>query len=309
VFRTDLDRPAIAYTGLVLANLFWAGNAVVARLVVGSIPPFALSFWRWALALLIILPFGLPHILRDLPVIRAHWRPILVLGVLSISGYNTLLYIAAQSTTALNLTLVNATVPVMIALMAWLLLRQRVTAIQSAGIGFALTGIVVIVSQGSWDTLAGLDFRPGDLFMIGAVLVWALYSVLLKRHAVPMHPLGLLTLLILGGLPLLLALYLWELATYGGFELTTSTLLPMGYVAFFAAVLAYLFWNHGVATIGPNRAAIFIYLIPVFASGLAYVFLGEELQGFHAVGGLLVLLGLYLASRFGPAPDGPAGPS
>jgi drug/metabolite transporter (DMT)-like permease len=302
VSRIDANRSALAYAGLVLTPLFWAGNAVVARAVADSIPPFALSFWRWALALVILLPLGLPHILRDLPVIRSHWRQLAVLSVLSIAGYNTFLYLAAHSTTALNLTLMNAAAPVIIALLAWLFLRQRTSLSQLAGIGFAICGIVVIVSHGEWRVLAELAFRTGDLLMIAAVLVWALYSVLLKRHAVPMHPVGLLTLLIFLSLPLLLVLYLWELTTHGGFEPTGSALLALGYVALFAAVLAYLLWNHGVATVGPNRAAMFIYLIPVFTAGLSYVFLGEKLQGFHVVGGLLVLLGLYLASRVAPQP-------
>ena len=296
--RFMLHTSAAACIGLILANLFWAGNAVIARAVADNIPPFALSFWRWALALVIILPFGLPHILRNRELIRANWPRILLMSVLSVGGYNTLLYLAAHTTSAINISLLHATIPVMIALMGWLLLRQNTTARQLGGIGAALIGIVLIVSQGDWHRLAGLDLHIGDLIMFGAVVIWGIYSVLLRQHndvLAPIHQLGFLTLTIIGGLPPIAVLYAWEAATVEGFMPTAGTLPTLLSLAVFPGIFAYGLWNYGVAAIGPSRAGIFLYLMPLFAAVLATVFLDERLQGFHAAGGMLILVGVYLA--------------
>lgn len=298
--KIDFGRPGWAYLGLVLTTLFWAGNAVVARATAGEVPPFALSFWRWVLALLVVLPFGLPHVLAAGEVIRRHWRRLFGLAALSVGAYNTLLYLAAQTTSAVNITLVNSTIPVVIALLAWLLMGARVTRWQLLGIAAALAGMLAIISRGEPAVLVGMEFHPGDLIMVAAVIIWGLYSVLIGKYRLPLHPLGLLTVLILGGLPLILPFYLWELSQRGGFQLTARLMPAFGYLGLFPSVLAYLFWNHGIKVIGPSRAGIFIYLMPVFAAGLASVFLGERLQGFHALGGLLILIGLYLATRMGP---------
>lgn len=294
----DQDRRLLlAYAGLVLTNLFWAGNAVVARGVAGEIPPFALAFWRWTGALLILLPLGLPHLHRGRAVIRRHWRALLGLGALSVAGFNTLLYLAAQTTTATNIGLVNSTIPLAVALAAWLLLRQRPTPRQLVGLAIAAAGVAVIVARGDWLVLRTLAIHPGDLWMIAAVVVWGLYSVLLRLWPVPLHPLGFLTATVTVGACLLLPLYLWELASVGGFGFGAGHLPVFGYLALFPSVLAFLFWNHGVAVAGPRTASLFIYLLPVFAAVLASLFLGEQLHVYHAAGGLLIVAGLYQASR------------
>lgn len=298
--RLDSRGAAGAYAGLVLTTLFWAGNAVIARAVIHEIPPFALSFWRWALALVIILPFGLPQLRGHWPLIRANWRQLLLLCALSVGGYNTLLYLAAHTTTAVNITLVNATSPMLITLLAWGILRQPVTARQLLGIALAVAGILVIVTQGRLAVLTTLDFRRGDLIMVGAVSIWALYSVLLRRHSdllLPIPQLGFLTLTILGGLPLILPFYLGEMVFGKAFFPSTESLPTLVAIAVFPGILAYALWNHGVAVLGPSRTGMFIYLMPLFAAVLASVFLDEYLQGFHVGGGLLILGGLYLATR------------
>jgi len=293
------QAPTLAFTGLTLTALFWAGNAVVARAVANDIPAFALSFWRWIIALVLILPFGLPHLRGKAEVVRANWPWLLLLAALSVGGYNTLLYVAAHSTTAINISLVSASIPVLIAALAWLILGERTSPIQSLGIVIALAGVLVIVCGGDWRVLTALDFRAGDLLMVLAVTIWGLYTVLLRQRPLPLHPLGLMTVLIGGGLLVILPFYAWELLFGTGDWLRPRLLPALAYVGIFPSLLSYLLWNHGVATIGPNRAAIFIYLMPVFTAGLAFAFLDESLRGFHAVGGLLILVGLYLASRLG----------
>lgn len=288
-----------AYAGLTLTALFWAGNAVVARGVVGEIPPLALSFWRWALAFAILLPFGLPRVLRQWNIIRQRWRSLLALAAFSVGAFNTLLYLSAQTTTAVNITLFNSTIPIVVALLACIILGDRVRPLQVLGILLALLGMLVIVAKGHWQTLATLEFQSGDLIMIAAVSSWGLFSVLLRRQVVPLDPVAFLTVQVGLGVLVILPFYILELVLSGGFTLRPALVPPFLYVAIFPGILAYAFWNFGVHRVGPSKAAIFMYLNPVFAAFLARFFLGEELTAFHLVGGGLILTGLFLTTRLG----------
>ncbi|MBW4934897.1 DMT family transporter [Marinobacter sp. F4206] len=292
--------PGLAYVGLVLTPLFWAGNAVVARGTVESIPPLSMSFWRWVIALTILLPLGLPGIWRHRQIIRDRLGSMLALATFSVGAFNSLLYFAATSTTATNIALINATIPIFVALMSWILLGDRTRPLQALGIALAVLGILTVVAQGDISVLTGLRAQPGDLIMVAAVCSWGLFSVLLRRQAVPLPALTFLTTQILLGALVILPFYLTDLVFFsGGFELSIETLLPLLYFAIFPGILAYGFWNHGVHTIGPSKAAIFMYLTPVFASVLAGIFLNEVLGLFHVIGGLLILAGLILATRAG----------
>lgn len=289
----------LAYGGLVLTPLFWAGNAVVARGAVDHIPPMSMSFWRWVLALAILLPVGLPGAWRQRRLIREHWGSMLALATFSVAAFNSLLYIAAVTTTATNIALINATIPIMVALLAWLLLGDRTRPIQAIGILLALLGILAVVGRGELATFTELRTQPGDLWMVGAVFSWGLFSVLLRRQAVPLPALTFLTVQIALGTLVILPFYLIDLLFIsGGFELHRGTAVPLLYFAIFPGILAYAFWNHGVHKVGPARAAMFMYLTPVFAAVMAGIFLGERLSLFHLVGGLLILAGLFLATRF-----------
>lgn len=288
----------LAYTGLVLTPLFWAGNAVVAKGAVADIPPMSMSFWRWIIALVILLPFGLPGVWRQRQVVRQHWLSILALATFSVGAFNSLLYLAAVTTSATNIALINATIPIMVALLAWILLGDRTRPIQALGIALAIMGILAVVARGDLSVLTSLQAQPGDLIMVLAVFSWGLFSVLLRRQAVPLPPLTFLTVQIACGTLVILPFFLVDLVFIsGGFEVNRSTALPMMYFAIFPGILAYAFWNHGVHRIGPAKAAIFMYLTPVFASVMAGVFLGERLGTSHVVGGLLILAGLLLATR------------
>lgn len=287
-----------AYAGLVLTPLFWAGNAVVAKGTVESIPPLSMSFWRWVIALTVLLPFGLPGMVRHRRVIRQYLGSMVALATFSVAAFNSLLYYAAVTTSATNIALINATIPIFIALLAWLLLGDRTRPLQALGIALAVLGILTVVARGKLAILLNLEAQPGDLIMVAAVFSWGLFSVLMRRQAVPLPALTFLTTQIALGTLIILPFYLAELLLFkGGFEVRQSTLMPLLYFAFFPGILAYAFWNYGVHRIGPARAAMFMYLTPVFASVLAGVFLGERLGLFHVVGGLLILAGLYLATR------------
>ncbi|SFM35618.1 DMT family transporter [Marinobacter zhejiangensis] len=290
----------LAYLGLILTPLFWAGNAVVARAVAGEMPPLSMSFYRWLLALILVAPIGLPAVWRQREIVRQHWLIISVLAAFSVGAFNSLLYFAALTTTATNIALINTTIPVMVALLAWLLLGERTRPLQAMGITLAIVGIVTVVARGRWQTLMQLDWHPGDLIMVLAVFCWGLFSVLLRRHAVPLTALAFLTVQIAFGLVAILPFYLVDLVFFsGGFTVTSTNLLALGFFAVFPGILAYGFWNHAVHEVGPAKSALFMYLVPIFAAVMATLFLDERLAWFHVVGGVLILFGLLLATRSG----------
>lgn len=291
--------PWLAWAGLLIAVLCWSGNALVARAFHEAIPPLALAFWRWSLALVILLPFTAAAVWRHRGVLRrAGWR-LLVLALLAISSFNTLLYQAAQSTEAINITLLNTCLPLVAFIGGGLLLGEWPSRRAWSGLLVAAAGLVYLISQGSWARLAALNFTSGDLIMLLAISVWAFYTVLLRRWqgflALPTLP--LLSVLIALGLPFLLPLYLLELSRVGGFEPSLANLSAIGYTAVFASLLAYLGWNHGVRALGAARASMTNYLMPLFTAALGWVLLGESLQTYHWVGGGFILVGLLLTSR------------
>lgn len=289
-----------ALAGLLLATLCWSGNALVARAFAGEISPFALSFWRWSLALVLLLPFVAKPLWQHRSALRnAGWR-LLVLGGVGVAGYNSLLYAAAQTTAAINITLVTTCLPLMTFIGAGLLLGEWPQRRAWWGMAVAAGGLLVLISQGSWASLSALAFNTGDLIMLVAVADWALYSLLLRRWAaylLPIPALALLGVLMLLGVPLILPFYLYELSQGAHFNLTPSNLAAIGYTAIFASLLAYLGWNHAVRVLGAAKAALSNYLMPVFTALLGWLLLGEGLQGYHWFGAALIFAGLLLGTQ------------
>ncbi|BCR03256.1 multidrug DMT transporter permease [Desulfuromonas versatilis] len=284
------------YLLLSLPPLFWAGNAVLARGVADLIPPVALAFWRWAIALALVLPFTWRQVLRDLPQARQGWKALLLLGFTGIACFNTLLYAAAHTTSAINIALMQTAMPALIILITFVLFRERIGGHQAFGVALAMTGAIAIVLRGELRTFLELAFAQGDLLMLAATLLYALYSAMLRlRPAI--HPLSLLTLTFLIGVVFLLPLYAWEALHTPAPPLNAKVLASLAYVAVFPSVLAYLCWNRGVERIGANRAGLFINLTPFFASAMAAFFLGETIRGYHLAGMTLILSGMLLFNR------------
>jgi drug/metabolite transporter (DMT)-like permease len=281
------------YLMLSLAPLCWAGNIVLARGVADSIPPVAFAFWRWTLASILILPFALRPLAHDWLEITRRWKMLFGLAVLGISSFNTLLYTAVHTTTAINGSLIQTTMPAVIVLLSLVLYREKVSQRQMAGVLLCLLGAGLIVLRGKWQTLLTLSFVQGDLLMIIAVILYGLYSVLLRRRP-PIHPLSFLTATFLLGSAGLLPVYLAELAFVGPFTLSRNIALSILYVALFPSIVAYFCWNKGVDRVGPNRAGLFINLIPVFASLLSVWLLGESIRSFHLGGMALIAGGMVL---------------
>ncbi len=281
---------------MLLPGLVWAGNAIVARAVAGELPPIGLAFWRWLLAALVVLPFAAPHVRRDLPVILKHWRIMVVLSALGIAFFNAALYIAAESTTALNILMLQTSVPVLIVFACYLIFGDRVTGRQAVGIALSLAGALTLIMHGDPKLLTDLDFNRGDLWMLGASILYAIYTALLRLRP-PVHGLSFLFASFFIGALLLLPFYVGETLLVRPMPLSLHALLAMGYVSVFASAVGYGAYNRAVEVLGANTAGLSVYLVPVFGTILAIAILGERPHLYHAVGVALIASGIVLATR------------
>lgn len=284
------------YLLLSLTSLFWAGNIVLGRYVAGHVPPITLSCIRWVGALAILLPLAKPHLRRDWPVIRAHIPLVLVLSATGFAINNALSYWALQFTEALNGLLIQSAGPLFVASWSLLLFGVRLTRAQMLGILISLMGVLTIILRGDFAMLGSIGFNIGDVMYIGAMLAFGLYSTLMSRRP-RTHPMSLIAVTTSCGAMMLLPFSIWEAASGFTLQFDALTMATIGYIVVFPSALAYLCFNRGIALIGPNRAAPFLHLMPVFGSAMAILFLGERLQLFHLVGYGLVLAGVLIASR------------
>ncbi|MDD5105396.1 MAG: DMT family transporter [Desulfuromonadaceae bacterium] len=284
------------YILLILTTLFWAGNFVLGRAVNTVIPPITLSFWRWALAFLILLPFSIQHLISQRLLIRKSWKNLIYFGILGVSCFNTFVYIGLHSTTATNALLLNSIIPVLIVIISRIFAKVPVSRAQAAGILMSLAGVVTIICRADIGRLLALRVNGGDLWVLLAVICWAIHSFRLRLRSAELHPLSFLSAIIAIGLVFIFPVYLWEISRGGRVTLDLVSCGSMLYVAVFPSLLAYLFWNHAVVELGPNKAGLFIHLMPVFGTILSIMFLGESLQLFHVAGICLISLGIYLTT-------------
>jgi drug/metabolite transporter (DMT)-like permease len=285
------------YAALTLTALLWSTNFIIGRAVRDDVSPATLNFLRWAIALLILVPITLRDLHAHRATLMRHWKLIVLLGFTGIAAFQTLGYVALTKTTALNTILLLALAPLAIVALSWLALGERVTRVQALGLGISLVGAAVLILHGDPATLSELRFNAGDLSMLLAVVFWAVYSVLLRRRPAEVPPLALHTMSVAAGTLWMLPAFGWQ-ATHGSALPSSLTAwMAVGFIAVFSSALAHSLWVRGVATIGPNRAGVFIHLIPVFGAVLAVTFLGEELAAYHAAGAALALCGIVLTSR------------
>ncbi|WP_291856435.1 DMT family transporter [Bradyrhizobium sp.] len=284
------------YLLLGVTALCWAGNAIVGRMAAGHIAPVTLSFLRWSLAFLIILPFAWNHLRRDWLAIRGRLGVMTVLAITGIGAFNTLQYWALEHTQALNTLLLQSAAPLVVAVWSLALFGIRLTLAQAGGVLLSLAGVLVILLQGDLTALANVAFNKGDLIFTVALVIFGFYSVLsLKRPDI--HGLSFVAFTFGVGAACLIPLFICELFTRPLMQFNAANLMTLAYVALFPSTLAYLCFNRGVQLIGANRAAPFFHVVPVFGTVMSIAFLGEHPQAFHFVGFALVLTGVFVASR------------
>jgi drug/metabolite transporter (DMT)-like permease len=284
------------YLFLILAVLFWSGNFIVGRGIHNDIPPITLAFWRWAVALLIILPFSMGHILHQKDIIRRNWKILTVLAILSVTNFSMFIYMALKSSTVTNTVLINSMIPIFIVMVSWMGFKERITLRQSIGIALSLAGLMFIIANGNLSTLTSVRFSTGDLWTISAGISWALYSVLLRNYPMELNSRSFLATLIIIGTLFISPFYIWEMSTGKTMNFTRASMGSIVYVALFASILAYIFWNKAIQIIGANKTGIFIHLMPVFSIILAIIFLDEKLRGYHIKGTILIFSGILLTT-------------
>lgn len=283
------------YLLLTLANLFWAGNWIVGRGMRDEVPPVALSFWRWVIALACLLPLAWPYLKRDRAILLAGWRWLLLFGILGTCLYNALTYIGLQQTQAINGLLLNSFIPIVIVLLAWLFQGKRLRRIETVGIVMSFIGVVAIVARGDLSTLHSLTLNIGDIWILLSVFAWATYTLLLP-HRPPAHPLAFLFAIALIGVLATLPFYLFEHFTVRQIAPSAGAWLTIAYAGIFPAFLGFIFWNKGVEQVGAAQAGLFIHLMPAFGIVLAAVFLDERLLSFHFIGIALIFGGIFLTT-------------
>jgi len=286
----------LPYLGLVVTMLCWAGNWVVGRAIRDEMPPIALNFWRWALALMIIAPFALPRIRGKGAVLRRSAPLLFALGATGIALFQMLVYLGLRSTTTVNAVLMNSAAPIFIIVCAWLMEGDRASLRQILGMLISFSGIVVIMEKGDLGALGDLHFELGDLEILAAMPFWGVYAVLLKRRPHELSGLELLFTVGVAGLLLLAPCYAAETLWFLAPTFSIASAGAVIYVALFASVLAYFCWNYGVAAVGPSRSGFMIHLLPAFGTFLAIIANGESVYRYHFIGIGTILAGVLLAT-------------
>ena len=275
--------------------MMWSGNILLARGLNDILPPVGLSFWRWLLALLILLPFAIRSGRDQFPVLLRHWRLVLACGAFGIAGYNALAYVALQSVPAINMTVVNSAIPVMIPFFAFVIAGERPSGRQVAGIMLSMLGVLWIIGRGSPSALIDLSVSTGDLWVLASITNWAIYTVILRYRPPQIDMLVFLVASVVAGLLVLAPFWIWEMARGMVMPLTPQTVASVAYVAMFASIAAFLCWSRGIVLIGSTATGLSIHLIPVIVGVLGFVILGEPVLPFHLVGAAFIAAGLLVA--------------
>ncbi|MEK3937682.1 DMT family transporter [Sporosarcina sp. FSL W7-1349] len=283
---------------LVFATILWGGNFVIGRGIASELPPFTLSFLRWCTAFLVFLPIAWLPLKREWRQLKEHWRTVIFMAITGVASFNTLIYVALHHTTSINASLMNTSTPIIIYILSFVFLKEKLTHNQLIGTLISLLGVLFIISKGSFESLLQFSFNQGDLIVIIAVICWAIYSLLVKQYAMrlPSSPTFLVSIFL--GIIMLLPFYLYE--TMNPDIHITWSMNSIGailYTGILASIAAFVCWNTGVIRLGANKAGIYLNFIPVFATLFAVLFIGESLQVFQVIGGLFVILGVFLTTR------------
>ncbi len=286
-----------AYLFLTFATMCWGGNAVLSRLAVGEISPLTLVTARWGGVVLLIALFMRGPLLRDWPVLKRHWRFVLAMGASGFTLFNAVYYIAAHSTTAINLGIIQGAIPVFVMVGTYLLYKEKIRVIQGLGVLVTLVGVVVVVTRGSMERLVTLTVNDGDFLMLVAAFLYASYAIGLRRKP-PASTLGLFSGMAIVAFLVSLPFFAGEIIVGDFLTPTPTGWLIVAAVTIFPSFVSQLCFIMGVEKIGPSRAGVFVNLVPIFASGMAVAFLGEEFHIFHGVALMLVLFGIFLSEKF-----------
>ena len=286
-----------AYIFLILTTLFWSGNFIVGKAAsLFEIPPFTLNFYRWTFAWLILAPFTIKEIIDKKELILENIKLIIILGITSITIFNSIVYYSLNFTEVISGVLLISTIPVMIIIFCWLFKIEKTNIYQILGVIFSLFGVFIIITKADLVILFNLNFNKGDLWMVVAMFSWAMYSALLRKKKIKISQLSLLQTIISAGLIFLLPAYLIELSLGYKAKINLPFVLTLSYVVFFPGLASFIFWIKGISIIGSNRSGIFLHLMPIFSTILAIIIFKEKFMVYHLIGAILIITGIILSS-------------
>lgn len=291
-----MQKTVTGYSCALLAVVIWSGNFVVARAVAGLIPPWQCNFWRWFIALIILLPFAKRHWRTDWPAIRKNWRSLSVLGILGVTLLNTFIYKAGQTTESINMALLVPTAPIVILILSRVLYAEPISPRRMAGVLVVLVGVGILVSRGDWDRLAHLRFNEGDLWALGGVLSFGLYSLFIRQRNTDISPIGFSVATFALGLLYSLPFTAIEAVMLPTPRLSTPLVISVLYAGIGCSALSFWLWTVAIDRIGPVRAGMVYYSLPVFAGIAAMLILNETVTPAQMVGGALVITGIIVAT-------------
>ncbi len=294
VSRVVTDHNIQAYLLLSFTALCWGANAIFGRVAVGEISPMLLVTLRWLSVLILLVLFARKHLVRDWPVLRHHLLFVCLMGTLGFTAFNALFYVAAHSTSAINIGILQGSIPIFVLLGTFLLFQSRISRLQAGGVAVTLVGVMIVASGGDLTQLTDLSINRGDFLMLLACFFYAAYSIGLSRRP-PVSALGLFTAMAIVAFVASLPLLTIEIYTLGFTPPTLTGWAVVALVALLPSFIAQIFFIHGVGLIGPGRAGVFVNLVPVFASIMAVLYLQEAFEVFHAVSLGLVLGGIWLS--------------
>ncbi len=288
----------LAYLLLVLTTLFWSGNFIVGKAAsIYEIPPFSLNFFRWFFACLILMPFTIKELVKKKDYIFANIGFFIILGITSITIFNSIVYYSLYYTQVISGVLMISTIPVMIIFISSLLKIEKTNIFQILGVILSLIGVLFIITKADLGLLKNLDFNKGDLTMVIAMLSWATYSALLKKKKYQLTQISLLQVVITFGLLFLVPIYFIEMNMGYLIKLEKPFYLTLTYVVLFPGLAAFFFWIKGIAIIGANRAGIFLHLMPIFGALMAMIIFGEKFMFYHFLGAIFILSGIILSNK------------
>ena len=287
-----------AYILLTLTALFWSGNFIVGKAAsIYEIPPFSLNFYRWLFAFIILFPFTYNEIFENKKYILENIGFFIILGITSITIFNSIVYYSLYHTQVISGVLMISTIPVWIMFIASLLKIEKTNIFQIIGVVLSLTGVICIITKADLELIKNLDFNKGDLSMVVAMFSWAIYSALLRKKTYKISQIALLEVIIICGLVFLIPVYFIEMSLGYKIVLEIPFILTLTYVVLFPGIIAFLFWIKGIALIGANRAGVFLHLMPIFGAIMALVIFNEKFMLYHFLGAVFIIVGIMLSNR------------
>jgi len=288
----------LAYFLLVLTTIFWSGNFIVGKAAsIFQIPPFSLNFYRWFFAGLILLPFTYKEILTKRKYILDNLGFFIILGVTSITVFNSIVYYSLHYTQVISGILMISTIPVWIIFISSILKIEKTNLFQIIGVILSLTGVIFIITKADLNLIKNLNFNKGDLSMVVAMFAWAIYSALLKSRKYKISQFSLLEVVIICGLTFLIPIYFIEMNMGNHIVLGKPFYLILTYVVIFPGLAAFFFWIKGISIIGANRAGIFLHLMPIMGAIMAMIIFNEKFMFYHILGAIFIVLGITLSNK------------